>query len=459
MKQTRRGTSHGWALVSETRKREIIRAIASGEATAGPAHAELDLTDRCNVDCYFCNQQDTRTKIQIPIEQARDLIDEMVSRGLRSVRLSGGGDPLHHKQIGDILDHLHASGVVVDNLTTNAVSLTPAIADRLIAHGAREVNVSLNAVDAADYHRMMQVKPALFDRVLDNVRELVRRRGEAPMPMVTVQFLLDRANADRLLEMVDLALSLSCDRMVLSPVQQIASGRVGHELLLDASDAERLQPWLDELFARDLGACEMEINLAAVGLGAACEAARQQAGVPPYDPFPTAPSFVDQDSGCFFAWYSTTITGNGDVYPCCQLIKPGGTVLGNVLEQDFAEVWQGEAYGTLRDEMREVLIEGADRQHDASRFKILDPVCHQYGLCWLKNIYFRADEAFYAELRGALEERRAERTRLRRFRERAEAIGRRLPAFAPAVDRARNASRPLRRWLKRRLGVGLTESA
>ncbi len=455
----RRGTSHGWALVEATRKRELIRAVAGGAPTPGPVHAELDLTDRCNVACYFCNQQDTRSKIQIPLERARDLIDEMTARGLRSVRLSGGGDPLHHKQIGDVLDHLAARGVTIDNLTTNGVSLTPGIADRLIAHGAREVNVSLNAVDADDYHRMMQVKPALFDRVLDNVRELLRRRGEAELPVVTVQFLLDRDNAERVVEMADLALALPCDRIVVSTVHQIANQRVDPALLLGPEDSARLRPVFDELFRRDLGGAELEVNLSFRGLGPMVDAARRAGGAAEPVPFATAPSFRAEDGGCFFAWYSTAITGNGNVYPCCQLIQPDGPVLGNVLDGGFAEVWEGERYATLRHEMREVLLDGADREHDPARFRVLDKVCHEPGLCWLKNIYFRGDDAFYAELHEALETRRASRVRVRRLRGVSDAVARRVPAVAPLVDSAREASRPLRRWLKRRLGLRLTETA
>ena len=197
----RSGSTRGWAHLAAERKRELIGAIVGGTATRGPAHLELDLTDRCNIACYFCNQQDTRSKLQLPLERVIGLIDELAVRGLASVRLSGGGDPLHHREILPILDHLAARGVVVDNLTTTAVSLTPELADRLVRNQAREVNVSLNAVDGEDYRRMMAVKPALFERVLESTRHLLAVRGEAARPLVSVQFLLDRGNADRVLEM------------------------------------------------------------------------------------------------------------------------------------------------------------------------------------------------------------------------------------------------------------------
>src|SRR5262245_32044102 len=97
------GTTAGWAEVSRQRKREIIDAIVAGTPTAGPLYAELDLTDRCNVSCYFCNQQELRTREQIPLPKVIELIDEMAAAGLRSVRLSGGGDPLFHREILDVL--------------------------------------------------------------------------------------------------------------------------------------------------------------------------------------------------------------------------------------------------------------------------------------------------------------------------------------------------------------------
>ena len=95
-------------------------------------HAELDLTDRCNVACYFCNQQDLRTKEAIPLPKLTDLIDELVEGGLKSVRLSGGGDPLFHRDVLNVLDYLAQKNVIVDNLTTNGVALTTAVARRLV---------------------------------------------------------------------------------------------------------------------------------------------------------------------------------------------------------------------------------------------------------------------------------------------------------------------------------------
>jgi hypothetical protein len=86
--------------------------------------------------------------------------------------------------------------------------------------------------------------------------------------------------------------------------------------------------------------------------------------------------------------------------------------LGNALNGKFVEHWEGPAFTQMRREQREVLIAGSEARFDPGRHKIIRKQCVDYGLCWLKNIYFRADEAFYRELGVALDrERRLARLR------------------------------------------------
>jgi len=258
-----RGT-HGWAEVSRERKREIIDAIVANTPTTGPVHAELDLTDRCNVACYFCNQQDLRTKEQIPIQKTTELIDELASTGLRSVRLSGGGDPLFHREINDVLAHLAKRGVVVDNLTTNGVALNHEIAGYLVNNKAREVIFSLNAVDAADYARMMKVKPALFDKVITAIKTLVEVRGDSIYPSIVLQFLLDRSNITRIVEMYDLGRSLGVDRIAMNAVLEIPRERIDRELLLRPEDADLAEPYVEQVLRKDADAGLLQIPIAAL---------------------------------------------------------------------------------------------------------------------------------------------------------------------------------------------------
>jgi len=401
------GTTHGWAEVGAQRKREIIAAIASGEATAGPAHVELDLTDRCNVACYFCNQQDLRTKEQLPLDTITGLLDELVASGLKSVRLSGGGDPLFHKQIVEVLDNLAARGVVIDNLTTNGMALLPEIAERLVANGCREVIFSLNAADGADYHRMMQVKPASFERVVANAQQLIERRGGGSLPFVTVQFLIDRVNHTRIADMYAVGRSIGADRIAMNLVLEVPNERVDPNLVLKPEDWGAMEGQFTEVLERDREAGVLQLFFPVAEWNEQIERIKARLGGSPAIPFTTAASFQEANNQCFFAWYSATITGNGNLYPCCMLLRPGYPALGNVKDGPFRSHWHGAAFSRLRHEMREVFLHGGKLFYRKKRFQYLAPECVKAHHCGLKSMYFRGDEEFYGELGRALEATRA----------------------------------------------------
>ncbi|MDQ3283227.1 MAG: radical SAM protein [Acidobacteriota bacterium] len=455
-----RGT-HGWAEVSRERKREIIDAIVANRPTRGPVHVELDLTDRCNVACYFCNQQDLRTKESIPLPKLTDLIDELAEGGLKSVRLSGGGDPLFHRDVLNVMDHLASRNVIVDNLTTNGVALNAEVAKRLVDNKAREVIFSLNAVDAADYARMMKVKPALFDKVTENIRNLVATRGESIYPSIVVQFLIDRRNMHRLVDMYELGRSLGPDRIAINAVLEVPLDRVDRDTLLRIEDRDAAEPLAEEMLRRDHGVGMLQMDFAVEGWNEMLQKVRDRVQTPAYNMYPTAPSFKNENGGCFFAWYTAAITGNGDIRPCCLLLNPEVKPLGNIHDgQTFAEHWNGPAFAKMRDEMREVLLMKSKAPYTYKRFDVLKPACVTDGLCWLKNMYFRADEEFYRELDEKLTETRKKEVNVlgdKDARRRAITVFvHERPKLKAAWDWFRESSRPARRLLKKRLGVNAT---
>ncbi len=458
-----RGT-HGWAEVSRERKREIIAAIRDNRPTRGPVHAELDLTDRCNVACYFCNQQDLRTKESIPLPKLTELIDELAEGGLRSVRLSGGGDPLFHKDVVNVIDHLAARDVVIDNLTTNGVALTSEIAHRLVDGKAREVIFSLNAADAADYGRMMKVKPALFDKVVENIRNLVAIRGEATHPSIVVQFLIDKSNVARLADMYELGRSLGPDRIAINAVLEIPMDRIDHDVLLEKADRDIARPQIEEILAADRDANLLQIDFAVDGWNEMLADARNRAGTVVHNNYAQSPAYKDENGGCFFAWYTAAITGNGDIRPCCLLLNPTVKPLGNIHDgRSFQEHWTGPAFSKMRDEMREVLLMKSKVAYTPKKFEILKEQCVTDGLCWLKNMYFRYDEDFYRELDAELTAMRQQEIAFVspspvKRRRAAELFIQTHPRAKEAWDWGRERSRPFRAFLKKTLRINLTDS-
>jgi MoaA/NifB/PqqE/SkfB family radical SAM enzyme len=456
--------SHGWAEITLEDKRKLIEHIVNGTPPSGPFHIELDLTDRCNVDCYFCNAMDVRTKEQIPYERIVEIIDASVPNGLRSVRFAGGGDPLFHREIDQVIDYVHSKGIVIDNITTNGLALSHSVAERLVRGKTREIVISLNAANAADYERMMQVKPVVFDKVIANVQHLVAIRGDSPHPAVIVQFLLDRENYAQLPQMYALGRRIGADFVAVNVVTEIPLDRIDQNLLLVAKDSELLRSGLREVIGADRDKHLLLIAFAFPEMQAIVTEIERELATSMTPAFVTAPSFREQNGQCFFGYYSAVVRGNGDLYPCCMLIKPDYKPLGNASRGEFIEDhWKGPEFNQLRQEMREVTLAGTEIEYQEGKFQTLEPQCVNAHACGLKNMFFRSDEQFYRELGEALDEARRREIRLTGNRQQlARSLYRakmRHPRLKRAYDKVMTWSPALRRWIKSALGVRMSSAS
>lgn len=452
--------THGWAEITTDEKHSLIDAIASGKAPKGPLHLEIDLTDRCNVDCYFCNQMDVRTKDFIPYERIVEILDDARANGLRSVRLAGGGDPLFHRDIDRVIEAIHARGLVVDNITTNGLGLTQSVAEKLVQGPTREVLISLNAADADDYARMMQVKPAIFDKVIANVMHLRSLRGAPagrPNPSIVVQFLLDRHNYHRVLDMYALGRRLGADVIAVNLITDIPLERIDQEILLIAKDAELLRPHIRALLEADREAKVVQLCFPLHELNAMAAEIAAEIGTAINPGFTTAPSFQEKNGACFFGFYTAVIRGNGDMYPCCMLMNPSYKPLSNAMTGRFSDHWNGAGFSTLRHEMREVMLAGGEIEFQEGRFATLEVQCVHAHACALKNMYFRGDDTFYRELGERMEEVRKKEIRWFGGRQQvARALQRfklRHPRVHRTYDRIAASAPRLRAFLKRHLAV------
>jgi MoaA/NifB/PqqE/SkfB family radical SAM enzyme len=362
------------------------------------------------------------------------------------------------------MDHLAKRGVIVDNLTTNGVALTTEVAERLVKNQAREVIFSLNAADAEDYARMMKVKPALFDKVVENMKNLVAIRGDSIYPSIVIQYLIDQKNVTRLVDMYELARSVGPDRVAINAVLEIPMDRIDRQVLLTPNDRYAAEPLIEEILRRDRDIGMLQVDFAIAGWNEMLNAVRARVNTPAHNAYPIAPAFKNENGGCFFAWYTAAITGNGDIRPCCLLLNPSVKPLGNVHDTPtFAEQWNGPQFAKMRDEMREVMLMKNRIPYSPTRFEIIKEPCVTDGLCWLKNMYFRADEEFYAELDQTLEKVRRKEIRWmfggNKARKRAaELFIQEHPKLKNSWDWLRERSRPARVFLKSRLGVDLTDA-
>lgn len=369
--------AHGWHHLERADEERILRGIEAGDrALGGPFHIEFDWTDRCNVHCFFCHN-DLRNAAGRDLDPAiiRSSMEYAKANGLRSVRLSGGGESLFHRRIDECLDILLETGVPIDNLTTNAVLLNERNAAKLLAIGMDEVIVSLNYTTPELYARHMETSPRNFERALEGtrlLRELPLPEGK-PRPSIVLQFTLHGPTRFEVPRMMEIADDLDADRVLIRDLY-----RVDQSTRIPEADKPRVREDLREALRADRGRGRLHISLPDEGLDGPWEehlrSLAESAGTPNEERTP--------NEFCHMPWYSVAIRGNGDAFICCMLmIEEEAKPLGNLNDQSLADLWHGPALATIRREMERVMI--CDTRLDPGRqgFEFLFPICTQHRAC------------------------------------------------------------------------------
>ena len=168
---------------NETKKR-LEKLLAEGDCY--PAHVVIHPTMRCNHRCDFCNyfhnldkhKEATGNAISpTGIIEKQDLLlflEEFEKCGVKSLIISGGGDPLLHKDIKTIL--LRALQFSYDkHIYTNLdFKLDPETIDNLARFSS--VNVNINTVNEEMYRRT-RGRNASLEQVRYNLQNLKEREA------------------------------------------------------------------------------------------------------------------------------------------------------------------------------------------------------------------------------------------------------------------------------------------
>ncbi len=279
----------------------------------------LELTYRCNLDCFFCYNDVNLRGRALAREDWFRLLDELRELEVLNLILSGG-EPLAHPDFFAIGARARDLGFVV-RLKSNGHALRGRILERV--HQEVDpflIETSLHGARAATHDRQTRVAGS-FERLIQNLEQM-RARGMR----VKLNSTLTSYNEGELEEMFALAdrlgMALQVDPDVTprddgdrEPLTVAASADGTGRLLALQAERRRRSP------ANEITVARQDSDLSVAAPGKHCGAGSSTLAV---DPF-------------------------GNVYPCVQWRRP----IGNLHEQSIAALWRGS--GALA-EVRELNV-------------------------------------------------------------------------------------------------------
>ena len=281
-----------------------------------PVHVHLVVTNRCNHNCLICayrlagyssNESFDRSD-QMPLGKVIETLDCLKDMDVQAVQFTGGGEPLVHPNIEQIIK------ATIDReikfaIVTNGAQLTPAIIE--LMPYASWVRISLDAATHETYSMVHGTNQSDFERVVVNIGEISHDRNRPEI--LGVSFVINRENYQEISAAAKLARDLWADNFRISaaftPQGRGYFAGIEDWITQQCDEADEL---LNEHFK--------VINLWPDRL-------KDTEEMPDYSYCPTK-EFV------------TYIGADQNVYLCCMLAYNGKGLIGSIKNNSFKELWE-----------------------------------------------------------------------------------------------------------------------
>jgi len=286
-----------------------------------PIYVEISPIGACNHRCTFCavdyiGYNPTRLELEV----AQQMLSDMGSHGVKSVMFAGEGEPMLHKDIEHMV--VAAANAGIDTaFTTNATVISDAFLELALPH-VSWIKVSLNAGTADTYAKIHRTRASDFDKVCGNLKRLVAsRRARNLKCTIGAQILLLPENVGEVTTLAKLCRDeLGIDYLVVKPYSQHNASITQIYRDIDYSELLSLQ---DELTGISTANFQVVFRNNTMEKHASGNQAR-------YTRCLSTPAF----------W--AYVMATGAVYGCSAYLLDERFDYGNINEQSFSSIWEGD---------------------------------------------------------------------------------------------------------------------
>jgi MoaA/NifB/PqqE/SkfB family radical SAM enzyme len=305
------GTKIGWHL-------DRVRAWERGERIA-PITIDMALTRACNYACSFCYATLQENERQtITTEVMTRFLDDCAELGVRGISLVSDGESTLSPAYIPTIKRGAALGISMAS-GTNAYIFNRRKLEEILPH-LTYLRVNFSAGTRERYAQIMGCKPEAFDRVVQNVRDMMdikRRYGLAVT--LGLQMVLMPQDADQILPFARLGAELRADYAVIKHCSDDEDGSLG----VDYGRYEQLFDLLHQAEALSDDEYRVVVKWSKIEQG------RKRTYQRCY-----GPPFILQ------------ISGSGLVAPCGMLFNERYKRFhaGNIVEESFKDIILGDRY-------------------------------------------------------------------------------------------------------------------
>jgi radical SAM protein with 4Fe4S-binding SPASM domain len=287
-----------------------------------PKALQIEVSSNCNLRCPSCSlSREVNPGRNITPDEVRAILDRLPFSP-ESISLNGIGEPLINPRFFEIVDIL-AERKIMCSFFTNGTMLTPRIREAILSRqNIVYVGISCDGAQKSTFEILRYgAKFETWKQFVGAFLESAHQRQPQPI-QTSMSTVVSKQNLYELAGIMELAAGLGFRSIHFADV--MPNDDVAAQLAL--SDEE----W---------AACDVQ-NIINRGTekGIAVSFNYRRSAKPP-----------QVKLRCLQPWEYSMISAEGDVHPCCAIVgSDEAPVMGNIRQQDFQSIWNGDPFKSFR---------------------------------------------------------------------------------------------------------------
>lgn len=283
-----------------------------------PIYIEISPSGACNHRCTYCGLDFMEYKPRyLDAGILKERLFELGKLGLKSAMYAGEGEPFLHRDMAELINYTKKSGIDVA-VTTNGVLLDEKIVDKILAN-TEWVKVSINGATRETYAKIHCCNADDFDRVIKNLSYAAKiKRNNNYKCTLGMQLLLLPENADEVVALAELARNIGIDYLVIKPYSQHLQSKTRIYSSIRYSDYTYLTDELAKFDSEDFNVIHR---------------------------IHTMKKWDEKKKNyqrCLALPFWSYIDAGGNVWGCSVYLGDKRFFYGNIYEQSFGSIWEGE---------------------------------------------------------------------------------------------------------------------
>lgn len=315
----------------------------------------LQLTKKCNLNCMFCGQAESRLikkqEFKLNRKKISDILKDAKKLGVKKISLTGGESTLR-KDLFDIIKEINSLGIST-HLLTNGYLLNDSYCDNLINAGLNSIGVSFHSPTPEIHDNICGIKGS-FHKLIKGIKYLKNKKPEIEINITYTLHSLNYLDSNKMLFLanklkinkINYSLTIFLDNSIdeklkMSKIQledfyfKIVPNLLKQEKLFKINIS--IEPIFPVLWGKS---SDYKIN----------QLTSNQNSFNKYINYYIKGNNncdIYKKRPCTYVLKSSRILANGEVALCCDS-EDANFNLGNINNKKFFDIWNSEKYEKLR---------------------------------------------------------------------------------------------------------------